>query len=120
MQTYYTERKGNYIDIGVEQCLRIHCKNTQDIREKYGDILFFLPGRGEIEKAHKLLEQMIGDRNSRTYDNLTVHRLYAGRKKNEREAAIAARQAGRPRRVILSTNVAESSITYVIYFPFYV
>jgi len=111
VHTYYTERKGNYIDIGVEQCLRIHCKNTQDIREKYGDILFFLPGRGEIEKAHKLLEQMIGDRNSRTYDNLTVHRLFAGRKKNEREAAIAARQAGRPRRIILSTNVAESSIT---------
>ena len=111
MNTYYTERNGNYIDIGVEHCLRIHCKNKNDLKEKYGDILFFLPGRGEIEKAHKLLEQMIGDRKNPTYDKLTVHRLYAGRGKNERDEATSPRMAGAARRVILSTNVAESSIT---------
>jgi len=109
--TYYTERNGNYIDIGVEHCLRIHCKNKDDLQQKYGDILFFLPGRGEIEKAHKLLEQMIGDRKNPTYEKLTVHRLYAGRGKNERDAATSPRMAGDARRVILSTNVAESSIT---------
>lgn len=81
--------------------------NTADavcraIRECDGDILVFLPGSGEIRRCHSLLKarpEMKG---------VLVTPLYGDLPFAEQEAAI--RPAAR-RKVVLATNIAETSLT---------
>jgi ATP-dependent helicase HrpB len=67
-----------------------------------GDILVFLPGTGEIRRAAEDLEDA-----ARTFD-LAVMPLHGDLTVDEQDAAV--RPAGR-RKVILATNVAETSVT---------
>lgn len=63
-----------------------------------GDILVFLPGRGEIEQCRRQLAQC----------GATVLPLFANVGEAEQQQVLAG---GETRRVILSTNVAETSLT---------
>ncbi len=65
-----------------------------------GDILAFLPGTGEIHRCRTLLQ----DLSSR----IALRPLYGGLPFADQEAAIIP---GQQRRVVLSTNVAETSLT---------
>ncbi|MBK7013642.1 MAG: ATP-dependent helicase HrpB [Xanthomonadales bacterium] len=65
-----------------------------------GDILVFLPGRREIEAAHRALDE-------RAADIVSLHGELA---LSEQHAVLAASANGR-RRIVLATNVAESSLT---------
>ena len=65
-----------------------------------GDILTFLPGKGEIASCAKALRHAAGD--------LEVIELHGGLTLGEQGRAF---EASRRRRVILATNVAETSIT---------
>lgn len=67
-----------------------------------GDILVFLPGAAEIHRAAKALESA-----ARRWD-LLVAPLYGDLSSGEQDRALAP---SRQRKVILATNVAESSIT---------
>lgn len=67
-----------------------------------GDILAFLPGVGEIRRTHEQLLPLASDR------QLVVHELYGDLPMDQQDAAL--RPADR-RKVILSTNVAETSVT---------
>jgi ATP-dependent helicase HrpB len=63
-----------------------------------GDVLVFLPGRGEIERVRDALVGLDAD-------VLPLHGELSG---EEQDRAL---RAGRRRRVVLSTNVAETSVT---------
>ena len=74
----------------------------QAFEQNSGDILAFLPGRGEIEKAHMNLSAWAKQNN---IDLLNLHAAIP----MEHQRHILAQT--KIRRIILSTNVAESSVT---------
>lgn len=66
-----------------------------------GDVLVFLPGKGEIQACYQALKGAPA----------TVVRLHASAPAADQADALAPRDPARPPRVILSTNVAETSLT---------
>ena len=75
---------------------------VQALSEQQGDVLVFLPGVAEIEKTARLLE-------NRLPEQTELHRLHGGANAAAQRAATAAK--GKFRRVILSTSIAETSLT---------
>ncbi|HMV41005.1 MAG TPA: ATP-dependent helicase HrpB [Leptospiraceae bacterium] len=73
------------------------------LKEK-GDILVFLPGSGEIKKIQREIEE-----NLNLTDTL-IYPLYGDLSQKEQELAIFPDKSGK-RKIILSTNIAESSLT---------
>jgi ATP-dependent helicase HrpB len=70
------------------------------LRETAGDILAFLPGRSEIHRCLGLLSDLSSQ--------IALRPLYGGLAFSDQEAAILP---GKLRRVVLATNVAETSLT---------
>ena len=72
------------------------------------DVLVFLPGVREIGNAEKALGPMSRAKDGAGFELLRLHgELSPG----DQDAALRQRRPGDPRRVILSTNLAESSVT---------
>jgi ATP-dependent helicase HrpB len=67
-----------------------------------GDVLAFLPGVGEIRRTREALEPLAGRR------GLLLAELYGDLPLEEQDRAL---RAGSKRRVVLATNVAETSVT---------
>lgn len=81
----------------VEKALR-----TLERNRIWGTTLVFLPGKGEITSVHRHLEESFG------YGKLKILDLYGGQEKSvEREIFSRTNEP----RVILSTNIAETSLT---------
>ncbi|MFM7395849.1 MAG: ATP-dependent helicase HrpB [Gammaproteobacteria bacterium] len=76
------------------------------VRETEGDILVFLPGAGEIRRVHDLLSGP-GECADR---GLKVFPLFGELSAAEQDAALKDDPRS-PRRVILATNIAETSLT---------
>ncbi len=74
----------------------------QAIGEQQGDILAFLPGAREIDRAAELLGSL--------GPNIAVHSLYGSLDPAQQKAALRRDPAGK-RKVILATNIAETSLT---------
>jgi ATP-dependent helicase HrpB len=70
------------------------------IKETGGDILAFLPGTGEIHRCRNLLNDLAA--------HVALRPLYGGLPFADQEDAILP---GKQRRVVLATNVAETSLT---------
>ena len=70
------------------------------LRETTGDILAFLPGSREIHHCHNLLQELSA--------RIALRPLYGGLPFADQESAILP---GAQRRVVLATNVAETSLT---------
>jgi ATP-dependent helicase HrpB len=75
---------------------------SQALAENDGDVLAFLPGRREIERARALVE--------RRDENVEVVALHGELSLAEQQFALTPADPG-TRRVVLATNVAESSVT---------
>ncbi len=75
----------------------------QALRECEGDILVFLPGEGEIFRCEALLRPAV-------HDGTEVFTLYGRQSPSEQEAAMAPTRDG-CRKIVLSTPVAETSLT---------
>ena len=73
------------------------------LREESGDVLVFLPGVFEIDRTARLLQ-------SRLADDVIVFQLHGGADSATQRAATAAASKTQ-RRVILSTSIAETSLT---------
>jgi len=71
--------------------------------DQAGDVLVFLPGIGEIRRTESLLRDALGP-------NIDVHPLAGALTPAEQDAALAASPPGR-RRVVLATDIAETSLT---------
>lgn len=67
-----------------------------------GDVLVFLPGRREIEQCARVLQDLPAE--------VEVHALHGELSVDAQAAAMRAAAPGR-RKVVLATNVAESSVT---------
>ena len=76
----------------------------QAVGEHDGDILVFLPGRGSINAVAKDIKGLAESA------DIAVHMLYGALSKSVQQAAIAPDPQGR-RKIILSTNIAETSLT---------
>ncbi|HET6546501.1 MAG TPA: ATP-dependent helicase HrpB [Rhodanobacteraceae bacterium] len=84
----------------------------QALAESEGDVLVFLPGRREIERARRLLGELTRAGRERAGDAATVTLvpLHGELSLAEQHAALAPAPPG-SRRVVLATNIAESSLT---------
>jgi ATP-dependent helicase HrpB len=81
----------------------------QALEENDGDVLAFLPGRREIARTQTVLAQTLPSsfEGGRHVEVLALHGELS---LAEQQAALAPAEAG-TRRIVLATNVAESSIT---------
>lgn len=86
----------DYVSAACDTALFIH------ERKPPGDILVFLTGRDDIESAY--------DRLRDAPRSLAVTRLYGGLSAREQERALRRAPAG-CRKIILATNIAETSVT---------
>lgn len=82
--------------------LRVTSGVRKATSETDGDVLVFLPGQGEIRRAERALEKLARER---AFD---VRPLYADLSLDDQARAT---ERGPRRKVVLATNVAESSIT---------
>lgn len=86
---------------------RIEATTARVIREALdateGDVLVFLPGAGE---QRRVAERLTGD----TMSGVRVHTLHGSMPLAEQDAALAPARVG-TRKVVLSTSVAETSLT---------
>lgn len=73
------------------------------LREAEGDVLAFLPGGREIRNAQRLLE-------ARAFANVSLFPLYGDLSSAEQDAALRPLRYG-GRKVILATNIAQTSLT---------
>jgi ATP-dependent helicase HrpB len=73
------------------------------LRENVGDILVFLPGIGEINRVQQALERSV-------MPDTDVYPLAGALSLADQDRALAPSPAGR-RRVVLSTDIAETSLT---------
>jgi len=76
---------------------------VQALGDDEGDVLVFLPGIGEIRRTERLLHDTLGP-------NIDVYPLAGALTLAEQDEALAPSPAGR-RRVVLSTDIAETSLT---------
>ncbi|MFC3652530.1 ATP-dependent helicase HrpB [Dyella humi] len=75
----------------------------QALEENDGDVLAFLPGRREIARVQGMMQAL-------QRDDLEVVALHGELSLTEQQFALAPAEAGM-RRIVLATNVAESSVT---------
>jgi len=74
------------------------------VNDDEGDVLVFLPGQGEIRRTQQYLQE------ASLPKNVLILPLYGELTPAEQDRAIAPAQAGQ-RKIVLSTNIAETSLT---------
>ena len=79
----------------------------QALRETSGSILVFLPGQAEINRVGRDLAPLVGEASA---EPVRLSPLYGGLPLQQQELAIKAAAAG-TRKVVLATNIAETSLT---------
>ncbi|MBY6189464.1 ATP-dependent helicase HrpB [Microbulbifer agarilyticus] len=75
------------------------------LAQQDGSVLVFLPGVGEIRQVESSLRESLGNQ-----PDVVIAPLYGDLKKEQQDAAIAPCPDGE-RKVVLATNVAETSLT---------
>ncbi|MCE2810687.1 MAG: DEAD/DEAH box helicase, partial [Planctomycetaceae bacterium] len=75
---------------------------TQIAQGRCGDLLVFLPGAGEIQRCCQILRRI------KSLDSLDILPLYGSMRIEEQSHAI---EVGSSRRIIVATNIAETSLT---------
>ncbi|XP_066316918.1 probable pre-mRNA-splicing factor ATP-dependent RNA helicase DEAH9 isoform X1 [Miscanthus floridulus] len=100
---YVEEPVSDYLQAVVNTVLLSHEK------EPPGDILVFLTGQDDIEAAVKLLNEEI-QHLGRHYLDLLILPLYSGLPRGDQDLIFAPTSKGK-RKVVLSTNIAETSLT---------
>ena len=79
---------------------------SQALHEQSGSLLVFLPGQREIHKVRELLQQSV----DLQQQGIDIAPLYGNLPLKEQQLAIDAVAKGR-RKIVLATNIAETSIT---------
>ena len=101
---YPTEKK--YLEFGVDRIVKI-CEDKNSIQ---GNIIYFLPGSGEIKEVKSKLSKNLDNKKFRIVE---LSSLTPDEEKNIALGAegYTASDLGYERIIILSTNVAEASVT---------
>jgi ATP-dependent RNA helicase DDX35 len=100
---YLAQPTDDYVEKAVHVAVQIHQQ------EGPGDVLVFLTGRDEIEKATQKLSELAADLPPKA-QALQPLPLYAGLS-TEEQMYVFSEAAENTRKVILSTNIAEASVT---------
>ena len=109
--------ENNYLDktisshnISPQQQLMINLTNTvkKVIHEHDGNCLVFLPGVKEINLLSKQIKQFL---DSESINNILIAPLHGSLNKKQQDLAIASPKDKAMRKIVLSTNIAETSIT---------
>lgn len=95
--------EADYMDAAIVTVLTIH------VREPLGDILVFLTGQEEIETAEEILKQRIRGLGTKIRE-LIICPIYANLP-SELQAKIFEPTPEGARKVVLATNIAETSLT---------
>ena len=90
---------GEFIEPRVVECV-LHA-----LADQAGSVLVFLPGQAEIRRVHQSLQDMLGERS-----DILLCPLHGELDLNAQRAAIDPAPAGK-RKVVLATNIAETSLT---------
>jgi len=90
---------GEYIEPRVVDCV------LQAIADESGSVLVFLPGQAEIRRVHQSLQEALDER-----QDILLCPLHGELELNAQRAAIDAAPPGK-RKVVLATNIAETSLT---------
>ena len=105
VELYYTKApEADYVDASVVTVLQIHITQPLD-----GDILVFLTGQDEIETAAEILIQRCRNLGSRIPE-LIICPVFANLPA-EQQAKIFQKTPKGARKVVLATNIAETSLT---------
>ncbi len=101
VETRYAERPTtDYLDRQATTAIR------QALRDDAGDLLVFLPGAGEIRRVERALADLGNDAGGKIH----VRPLYGDLDREAQDLAIRPAPAGQ-RKVVLATNIAETSLT---------
>ena len=84
-----------------------NCKSASESNLSSGSILIFLPGIGEIRSLHNRLTGNVKFGDSKRFDVIPMHSTLSP--KEQKRAFMRPRQGCR--KIILATNIAETSIT---------
>jgi pre-mRNA-splicing factor ATP-dependent RNA helicase DHX16 len=110
---YYTKSpEPDYIEAAVITALQIHISQADELfkEENYGgDILIFLTGQEEIELAKRMINNQLKKLRGQI-PNCVVLPIYAALP-SEEQAKIFLPVGRGERKIILATNIAETSIT---------
>jgi pre-mRNA-splicing factor ATP-dependent RNA helicase DHX16 len=102
---FYTKSpEADYVDAAVVTVLQIHVSQPLN-----GDILVFLTGQEEIETAAEILTQRTRNLGSRIAE-LIICPIYANLP-SDQQAKIFEKTPKGARKVVLATNIAETSLT---------
>lgn len=93
-----------YLNLSKEKLVQSILAAIKKALADNGDILVFLPGSGEIKRVQRELEENFN------LANILICPLYGELSAKDQEIAIFPDRQGR-RKIILSTNIAESSLT---------
>ena len=95
----------NYFPVRKDETLNNQCKRAveQTLQQHPGDVLVFLPGRREIQALQKLLEPLANT-------SLQILPLHGDLPIEQQSQVLQAAPEG-IRRIVLASNVAESSVT---------
>ncbi|WP_299587311.1 ATP-dependent helicase HrpB [uncultured Microbulbifer sp.] len=85
-------------------------KIVEALREDEGSLLAFLPGVGEIRQVETLLREQLTYGNQANADTIAITPLYGDLTREQQDQAISPAGPGQ-RKVVLATNVAETSLT---------
>ena len=101
---YATEQPKNYAETALETVMDLHCSQGR------GDILLFLTGKEEIERTCRRLNERVREMPEDECPDMQVLPLYAALSPELQARVFAPPPAG-CRRVVVATNLAETSLT---------
>jgi ATP-dependent helicase HrpB len=102
--THFRERRSRGLTTSALSLDAVVAAVTTAVTREDGDVLVFLPGRGEIRRTAERLSV------SEVAHRCDVQTLHGGLPAAEQDAVLS-RGPGARRRVVLATNVAETSLT---------
>lgn len=85
-------------------------KILEALRKEAGSVLAFLPGVAEIRKVEELLREQLASVSDLKPDSIILAPLYGDLTREQQDQAISP-AAPEQRKVVLATNVAETSLT---------
>ena len=107
VETFYTPTPiEDYVDAALRTTFQIHFAEPFP-----GDILVFLPGQEDIESLERGIAEYRQYLDLTTVPDILALPLYAGLPQNLQQRVFLSAPTPRTRKVIIATNIAETSIT---------
>jgi ATP-dependent RNA helicase DHX8/PRP22 len=102
---YTTQTPTSYIDAALDATLQVHCSHPVP-----GDILVFMPGQDDIDRLVRKLNDAVASMDEADCPDAQVLPLHAALPP-EMQARVFSDPPTNVRRIVVSTNIAETSVT---------